>query len=71
MLAEKLGLLKRTCSDKYLLLPAIFIFLWQVHSLFDTAYACPSCILHAGQQPDVGTACRSRHQWIRRCSTLA
>ena len=30
VLAEKLGLLKRTCSDKYLLMPAIFIFLWQV-----------------------------------------
>lgn len=31
-LQEKLKLLGQTCTNKYLLLPAIFFFLWQVHA---------------------------------------
>ena len=34
ILQEKLALLGKTCTNKYLLLPAIFFFLWQVSTVF-------------------------------------
>lgn len=39
ILQEKLKLLAETCTNKYLLLPAIFFFLWQVG-------ACDLLLLH-------------------------
>ena len=51
VLAEKMRLLRDTCCDKYLLLPAIFFFLWQVRkwnsmSHFLSYHACKSFSVH-------------------------
>ncbi|EIE26997.1 Biopterin transport-related protein BT1 [Coccomyxa subellipsoidea C-169] len=37
VLAEKMTLLRDTCCDKYLLLPALFLFLWQITPSVDSA----------------------------------
>ena len=39
ILQEKLALLGRTCTNKYLLLPALFFFLWQVSTMFQRWHA--------------------------------
>ena len=41
ILQEKLKLLGQTCTNKYLLLPAIFFFLWQVKTHTLSLYTCP------------------------------
>ena len=51
VLLEKMRLLRDTCCDKYLLLPALFFFLWQVrnvlqHALANIRHACEN-IQHA------------------------
>ena len=37
MFQERLRLLGQTCSNKYLLLPAIFLFLWQVKPILTSS----------------------------------